>query len=86
MTEVDFLQSFKQELFFILFCLVLFSFVAAANFSSASVTELEVKPTQILESADEVFCAAEVQALQRVLFAGSAQCASSALLLRTCLP
>jgi hypothetical protein len=36
MTAVDFLQSFKQELFFILFCLVLFSFVAAANFVGIS--------------------------------------------------
>jgi hypothetical protein len=47
--------------------------------------ELEVAATQTLEFADEVFCAAEVPALQRVLSAGSTQFASSALLRRTCL-
>ena len=36
-------------------------------------------------SADEVFCAAEVRVLQGVLSAGSTQFASSALLRRTCL-
>jgi hypothetical protein len=41
--------------------------------------------TQTLEFADEVFCAAEVPALQGVLSAGSTQSASSALLLRSCL-
>jgi hypothetical protein len=41
----DFLQRFKQELFFILFCLVPFSSVAALIFFDL-VAELEVTATQ----------------------------------------
>jgi hypothetical protein len=63
MTEVDFLQSFTQELFFILFSLVSFSSLAALVFLRPSKAELEVAATQILESSDEVFCAAQVQSL-----------------------
>jgi hypothetical protein len=44
---------------------------------------LEVAANQTLEFADEVFCAAKVPALQRVLSAGSTQLASSELLRRT---
>jgi hypothetical protein len=80
----DFLQRFKPELFFILFCLVPFASVAALIFFDL-VAELEVAATQTLEFADEVFWAAEVPALQGVLSAGSAQSGSSALLLRSCL-
>src|ERR1700726_2913605 len=80
----DFLQRFMQELFF--FCSVLFRFLPpAALIFFDLVAELEVAATQTLEFADEVFWAAEVPALQRVLSAGSAQSASSALLRRTCL-
>jgi len=83
----DFLHRFKQELFFFLFCLVSFSSVAAAYFlRSRGAAELELAAIQILESADEVFCAAEVPALQGVLSAGSTQSASSALLLKAFLP
>jgi hypothetical protein len=67
-----------------LFCLVRFSSVAALIFFDLG-AELEVVATQSLEFADEVFCAAEVPALQGVLSAGSTQFASSALLRRTCL-
>jgi hypothetical protein len=67
-----------------LFCLVRFSSVAALIFFDLG-AELEVAATQSLEFADEVFCAAEVPALQGVLSAGSTQFASSALLRRTCL-
>jgi hypothetical protein len=69
-----------------LFCLVSFSSVAAAYFLRSRAAELELAATQILESADEVFCAAEVPALQGVLSAGSTQSASSALLLKAFLP
>jgi hypothetical protein len=55
------------------------------SFSSVLAAELEVAATQTFEFADEVFCAAEVPALQGVLSAGSTQSASSALLLRSCL-
>ena len=68
---------------FVLSCSVFFR--CGANFLRSWAAELEVAATQILEFADEVFCAAEVPALQRVLSAGSTQSASSALLLRTCL-
>ena len=44
---------------------------------------IELAATQTLEFVDEVFYAAEVPALQRVLSAGSTQSASSALLLKT---
>jgi hypothetical protein len=67
-----------------LFCLVPFSSAAALIFFDL-VAELEVAATQTLEFADEVFWAAEVPALQGVLSAGSAQSASSALLLNSCL-
>jgi hypothetical protein len=67
----NFLQRFKQELFFILFCLVPFSSVAALTNFLRSGAELDVAATQTLEFADEVFCAAEVPALQGVLSAGS---------------
>jgi hypothetical protein len=81
----DFLQRFKQELFF--FCSVLFRFLPLRRLIFFDlVAELEVAATQTLEFADEVFWAAEVPALQGVLSAGSAQSASSALLLRSCLP
>jgi hypothetical protein len=40
MTEVDFLQSFKQEFFFILFCLVLFS--SGAPSTASQTHELKV--------------------------------------------
>jgi hypothetical protein len=78
-----FLQRFKQELFF--FCSVFRFSSAAALIFFGLVAELEVAATQTLEFADEVFWAAEVPALQGVLSAGSAQSASSALLLRSCL-
>jgi hypothetical protein len=80
----DFLQRFKPELLLFLFCAVPFSSVAALIYFDL-VAELEVAATQTVEFADEVFCAAEVPALQGVLSAGSAQSASSALLLRSCL-
>jgi dihydroxyacetone kinase DhaKLM complex PTS-EIIA-like component DhaM len=66
-----------------LFCLVRFSSAAALIFFDLGAAELEVAATQTLEFADEVFCAAEVPALQGVLSAGSTQSASSALLLRS---
>ena len=68
-----------------MFCLVRFSSAAALIFFDLGAAELEVAATQTLEFADEVFCAAEVPALQGVLSAGSTQSASSALLRRTCL-
>jgi hypothetical protein len=60
-------------------------FRCGANFLRSWAAKLEVAATQPLEFADEVFCAAEVPALQGFLSAGSTQSASSALLLRTCL-
>jgi hypothetical protein len=70
-------------LYFVVFCSVFFR--CGANFLRFREADLEVAATQTLEFADEVFCAAEVPALQSVLSAGSTQFASSALLLRGCL-
>jgi hypothetical protein len=68
------------------FCSALVRFLALLlQFSWTPEAGLEVGPTQILELADEVFCAAEVPTLQGVLCAGPAQSASSALLRRSCL-
>src|ERR1700759_4159122 len=62
------------------FCSDLVPFSSAGALSaSVSGAELEVAAAQTFEFADEVFCAAEVPALQGVLSAGSTQSASSAL-------
>jgi len=73
----------RTFLHFVLSCSVFFR--CGANFLRSWAAELEVAATQTLEFADEVFCSAEVPALQGVLSARSTQSASSALLLRSCL-
>jgi hypothetical protein len=66
-----FTASTKRFSSFVPSCFV--PFCCGAKFSSTLAAELEVAATQILESADEVFCAAEVPVLQRVLSTASTQ-------------
>src|SRR5262249_33828106 len=83
--KAGFSSKVQAETFlhFVLSCSVFFG--CGANFLRSSGAELEVAATQTLEFADEVFCAAQVPALQGNLSAGWTQSASSALIRRTCL-